>query len=63
MSPDLIAVELSRMCATPTAWSRIWHDYDLMTVAGVPDDEAYAIAMRTEQDRQSTHPQALDRAA
>jgi hypothetical protein len=53
MNPLDPFIEAARMCATPTAWSRIWHDYDLMTVAGVPDDEAIRIATQAEADRQA----------
>lgn len=49
VSPDCL--DSCRLFRFPTARDRIWHDYDLLTIAGIPDDEALCIATEAEADR------------
>ena len=51
MTPAPDHLDACRLTRFPTAWARIWHDYDLLTIAGVPDLEALRIATQAEADR------------
>lgn len=51
MIHDLITIELARMVGAGTDWARIFKDYDLLTLAGIPDDEALRIATQAAADR------------
>lgn len=51
MIPADPIIEAARLTRDPTAWARIWHSYDLLTIAGIPDDEAIRIATQAEADR------------
>lgn len=51
MIPADPITEAAILTRDPTAWGRMWRDYDLLTIAGIPDDEALRIATEAEADR------------
>lgn len=60
MIPADPIIEAARLIRDPTAWCRMWRDYDLMTIAGLPDEEALRIATQAESDRAASS-ETMDR--
>jgi hypothetical protein len=53
MSPDHI--EAARLLRPVRGWERRFHHYDLLTIAGVPADEAERIVSEAAADRMAEH--------
>jgi len=58
MNADL--AEVARFLRFPTAWERRFHEYDLLTKAGLSDEEAERIASLAAFDRLCTDIAAKD---
>ncbi len=61
-SPDCL--DACRLLRFQTQWERRFHEYDLLTIAGIPADEAERIVNQAEADRAAfTHPELERNAA
>jgi hypothetical protein len=51
--PDF--AEIARILRFQTPWDRLFHEYDLLTIAGIPSDEAERIVSEAAADRMAEH--------